>query len=440
MIQNRHQLARTAAHELALDCIAAGIDATRPDHAIADSLDREGNTLTIADSTLDLDAYSDVVVVGGGKAGAQMARATEDLLSDRIGDGVIVTNDPAETDQVSVVEGSHPTPNADGQAGAEKVLDVAEAATADQLVICLVSGGGSALLPAPAEGVDLADLQSVTNDLLESGASIGEINAVRKHLSAIKGGQLAKVATPATVIGLVVSDVVGNDLSVIASGPITPDESTYRDARDTLDRYDIAPPKAVSDRLNRGLAGEIAETPGPEHSAFDRTHIHVLADGMTALDAAASVVEDSAYTPVILSTQVEGEARESAMTHAAIANEARATGNPADPPVVFLSGGETTVTVRGDGSGGPNQEFALGGALSLDGGIVLGSVDTDGSDGATEAAGGLVTRTAVDDPDRARDALADNDAYTYLRDRDALVLTGPTGTNVNDLRVVVVPQ
>lgn len=440
MIRNRERLARTAAHDLALDCIAAGIDATRPERAIANSLDRQDSTLRIADSTLDLDAYSEVVVGGGGKAGAQMARAVEQMLGDRLGDGVVVTNDPAPTEQVRVVEGSHPTPDESGRDGAREVLSLAESATADQLVLCVISGGGSVLLPPPAGDVDLAALQSVTDALLESGATIDEINAVRKHLSAIKGGQLAKAAAPATVIGLVVSDVVGNDLSVIASGPITPDQSTYRDARDTLDRYDITPPEAVSARLDRGLAGEIPETPGPEHSAFDRVHVHILADSMTTLEAAASTVEESEYTPVILSTQVEGEARESAMTHAAIANEARATGNPVDPPVVFLSGGETTVTVRGDGSGGPNQEFALGGALSLADDVVLGSVDTDGSDGATDAAGALVDATVVDDADRARDALTDNDAYTYLGERDALVQTGPTGTNVNDLRVLVVPD
>lgn len=440
MIQNRDHLARTDAHELALACIGAGIEAARPDRAIAESLDRQDNTLTVSGSTFDLDDYAEVVVVGGGKASAQMALAVEAQLGDLVSTGVVVTNDPQQTESVRVVEGSHPTPDADGQAGAERILALAAEATADQLIICLISGGGSALLPAPAAGIELADLQSVTDDLLESGASIDEINAVRKHLSGIKGGQLARAAAPATVLGLVVSDVVGNDLSVIASGPITPDESTYQDAYDTLRRYGIVAPAAVSERLERGLAGDLPETPGPRHAAFDHVHVHILADSMTALDAAATVVDDTEYTPVILSTQVEGEARESARTHVAIANEASETGNPVDPPAVFLSGGETTVTVRGDGVGGPNQEFALSGALLLADGLVLGSVDTDGSDGATDAAGSLVDRGVVDDPGAARDALADNDAYSYLDDRNGLVLTGPTGTNVNDLRVMVVPE
>jgi hydroxypyruvate reductase len=281
----------------------------------------------------------------------------------------------------------------------------------------------------------------LTGELLASGATIGEINAVRKHLSALKGGRLATTAAPATVLGLLVSDVVGNDLGTIASGPIVPDESTYDDARAVLDRYAIDPAPAIRTHLDGGAAGERAETPGRGHPTFERTRIHVLADGFTALEAARSTAEDRGYTSVILSSRVEGEAREAAKTHAAIAEEARATGNPADPPVVFLSGGETTVTMRGEGRGGPNQEFVLSGALTIGSAdIVLASVDTDGSDGASDAAGAIADRETGGTGGQARSALAENDAYSYLVGRNAVIETGPTGTNVNDLRVLVVNE
>ena len=439
MIHNRDRLARTAAHEVALECIEAGIEAARPARAMRAALERNGSELRIEDTTLDLDAYDEIAVLGGGKAAAGMARVVEESLGDRLDEGVVVTNDPAETERIRVVEGSHPTPDEAGMEGAREELALAERASEDTLVLCVLSGGGSALLPAPVEGVGLGELQSLTEALLASGATIEEINAVRKHLSALKGGRLATTAAPATVVGLLVSDVVGNDLGTIASGPIVPDESTHGDALTVLERYAIDPAPAIRTHLDSGAAGEQPETPDGEHPAFGRTRVHVLADGFTALEAARSTADDRGYTPVILSSRVEGEAREAAKTHAAIAEEARATGNPADSPVVFLSGGETTVTMRGDGRGGSNQEFVLSGTLTIDSdGIVLASVDTDGSDGASDAAGAIADRVTLDTDERAREALADNDAYSYLADRGAVIETGPTGTNVNDLRVLVV--
>ncbi|PSP76764.1 glycerate kinase [Halobacteriales archaeon QS_3_64_16] len=439
MIHDRDRLSRTAAHEAALACIEAGIEAARPARAMRAALDRSGSELRIDDTTLDLDAYTEIVVLGGGKAAAGMARAVEEVLGDRLDEGVVVTNDPAETERVQVIEGSHPTPDEGGMEGAQDVLALAERATEETLVLCPLSGGGSALLPAPVEGVGLGELQSLTEALLASGARIEEINAVRKHLSVLKGGRLATAAAPATVIGLLVSDVVGNDLGTIASGPIVPDESTYDDALTVLERYAIDPAPAIREHLDGGAAGEEPETPGKSHPAFERTWIHVLADGFTALEAARSTAEERGYTPVILSSRVEGEAREAAKTHAAVAEEARATGNPAAPPVVFLSGGETTVEMCGDGLGGPNQEFVLSGALTIDSErIVLASVDTDGSDGASDAAGAIADRETTDADGQARTALAENDAYSYLAGRNAVIGTGPTGTNVNDLRVLVV--
>lgn len=440
MIRNRDQLEKGATHQLALDCIQAGIAAAQPDNAIKQALERSGSELRIQDSTLHLDAYSEIVIIGGGKAAAQMARVAEEVLGDHLTEGVVVTNDPVETNRVRVIEGSHPTPDEAGMEGAQEVLSLAEGATEETLVLCLLSGGGSALLPAPADGISLSEMQSLTDDLLASGATIHEINTVRKHLSDIKGGRLATATAPATVVGLVFSDVVGNDLSVIASGPIAPDRSTYDEAWAVLDRYEITPSSAIQRRLDRGVAGEISETPGTDHSAFHRVQTHILADGSSALTAARSVVETSEYTPVILSSRMEGEAREIAKAHVAIAEESRATGEPVEPPVVFLSGGETTVTLRGGGTGGPNQEFVLGGILTASSDrLVLASVDTDGSDGATDAAGALADRTVLHSTDRAQATLEANDAYTYLRDNSALIETGPTGTNVNDLRVIVVP-
>lgn len=439
MIQNRTQLSTTAAHDVALDCIEAGIAAAQPDRALGSALDRSGDELTIDGSVVNLDEYTEVLVVGGGKAAAQMARVLETVLGEHLTEGVVVTNDPRETEWITVVKGAHPSPDEAGQDGAQRVLSCAERATEDTLVLCPISGGGSALLPAPVDGVSLAELQSLTEALLSSGATIHEINTVRKHLSAIKGGRLAKAASPATVISLVLSDVVGNDYGVIASGPTVPDESTYADALAVLERYDITPAAAIRTHLERGAAGDRPETPDTADPAFERTSIHVLADGFTALAAARSAAEERGYTPVILSSRVEGEAREAAKTHAAIGEETLTTGNPVEPPVVYLSGGETTVTMHGDGVGGPNQEFVLSGIMTAESdSIVVGSVDTDGKDGASTVAGALASRAILDDRERARTALAENDAGSYFMEREAVVETGPTGTNVNDLRVVVV--
>ncbi|MFC7044979.1 glycerate kinase [Halobacteriaceae archaeon GCM10025711] len=435
---DRTGLADTAAHELALDCVEAGIRAARPDRVVTEAVSLDDGVLEIDGRAYDLAGYDEVVVLGGGKAAAHVAAALETVLGDRIAGGVVVTDDPVATDRVEVLPGDHPVPSERGVESTRRVLDRAAAADEDTLVLAVITGGGSALLAAPADGVSLADLQATTDALLESGATIHEVNAVRKHLSAVKGGHLVRAAAPATVAMVVFSDVVGNDLDVIASGPTVPDTSTFADALDVVDRYDLAMPDAVRDRLEQGARGVVPETPPAGDSAFDRVTSHVLADGFTALDAARTVADERGFETLLLSSRVRGEAREAATTHVAVAEECLATGNPVTPPAVVLSGGETTVTVRGDGEGGPNQEFALSAAIDLPDGVVLASVDTDGVDGTTDAAGALVDGTTVDDVGAARDALAANDAYPYLAARNALVRTGQTGTNVNDLRVVVV--
>ncbi|ELY93457.1 hydroxypyruvate reductase [Natrialba hulunbeirensis JCM 10989] len=462
----------TTAHEVALECLLAGIEAARPGERIAETCTVSNGELTVADVTggkrvttsYDLSQYERITVVGGGKAAAQLVYALEAefegsaVVEDRLTTGVVVTDNPVESDIVAVREGTHPIPSKTGVQHTTQVLEAAAAAGSDELLLVVLSGGASALLAAPAASLSLSDVQQVTADLLASGATIGEINAIRKHCSAIKGGQLAREAAPATVVTLAISDVVGDDPSVIGSGPTVADPTTYDDAIGVLERYEIDAPDAVVAHLERGRVGDVPETPVPDSDGdlFERTSTHVIGNGRVALEAARDAARERGYTPLVLSARVRGEAREAARTHVAIAEECRHTGEPCSPPTVLLSGGETTVTLcENPGRGGPNQEFALASALALESdGIVVGSVDTDGIDGTTDIAGALVDATTVgtsafeadgeSEQNRgqtradAHDALARNDACAVLEDADALVRTGPTGTNVNDLRVLVV--
>ena len=428
--------------ETAVDCLAAGVAAAHPRRVVADRVAVDGDDLVVDETHYDLAGVDEVLVLGGGKAGTGVTEALLDVLGDRITGGAVVTTDPATTTgPVERFEGSHPVPDEGGVAGAQRVAELAEGAGERTLVLAVITGGGSALLPAPAGEVSLADLQATTDALLASGAAIDELNAVRKHLSTLKGGGLASLAAPAEVVTLAFSDVVGNDLSVIASGPTVADDTTYGDALDVLDRYDVDVPGTVRDRLERGAAGEIPETPASGDPIFDAVSCHVLADTFTALAAARDVAADRGYDTMLPSSRIRGEARAAATSHVAVAEEALATGNPIDPPAVVLSGGECTVTIRGDGGrGGPNQEFALAAALDLPEGVTLAAVDSDGIDGASDDAGALVDADTVIDRRAARDALDGNDAGTYLAERDALLRSGPTGTNVNDLRAVVIGE
>lgn len=441
MIRNEDELASTPGHRHALDAIEAGIAAAQPQVVVDTHLQFDGVQLTVGGDTYSLDSFDNLLVLGGGKAAGHAAAALEAKLGDRIDGGVVVTDTPADTDTIEIIEGTHPLPSETNVDGTRRLLDLAGRAARDDLVLMVVTGGGSALLCAPTDGVSLAEYRAVTSDLLESGAAIDEINAVRKHISQIKGGQLARQLSPATAVGIVFSDVVGNRMDVIASGPTAPDPTTYTDAIDVLDRYDVDVPDAIETLLASGAAGNRQETPGDGDDVFEHVTNYVLADNRTALDAAASVCEEYGYTSVVLSSRIEGEAREVGTVLSGIALECLESGEPFSPPVALLSGGETTVTVRGDGTGGPNQEFAVSAGIEIgadETGVVIASVDTDGVDGPTDAAGGIVDRTTVDDPGRAEAALDTNDAYEYLSERDAIVRTGPTGTNVNDLRVILV--
>ena len=466
-IEDRDRLARTPARETALTCIEAAIEAAHPKRVLREGATLDGETLSVGGDTYDLEGFESVLVVGGGKAAEGVAVVLNELLGERVSGAVVVpggANDDAdierggesrnetagttragEAGRIAVLAGDHPVPSERSVASTERVLELAEAADERTLVLAVVTGGASALLAAPAEGISLADLQAVTEDLLASGATIDDINAVRKHCSAIKGGLLARRAAPATVIGLLFSDVVGDPHGTIGSGPTAPDGTTFTDAMGVCDRYGIDAP-AVRDRLERGVDGEIEETPGPGVGEFERVSNRVLANAHTALDAAGAAADDRGYRTRLLASTLRGEARELGKVHAAVAEECLATGEPASPPAVVLSGGEATVTVDGDGEGGPNLECALGAAIEfvgngeVDDRVALCSVDTDGHDGATDAAGALVHGETLPPENReeARDALSENDALPVLDAHDALVTTGETGTNVNDLRVLVI--
>ncbi|WP_435064196.1 glycerate kinase type-2 family protein [Halobaculum sp. EA56] len=447
----------------ALACLRAGVAAALPETVVAEGVALDGDVLRVGDGRYDLREYDEVLVVGGGKATEGVAAALESLLGDRIDAGAVVTPESTgKTDadgdgngsggdrRVERIRGGHPVPTAGSVAGGDRVLELAERADGNTLVLAAITGGGSALLSAPADGVDLDDLRTTTDALLEAGADIGEINAVRKHLSRVKGGGLARAAAPARVVGIVLSDVVGDDLGVIASGPTAPDDTTFGDALGVLDRYGLgdAVPAAVHDRLEHGASGEVPETPASDADAFARVDNRVLADGLTAVRAAADAATERGYGTLVLSSRLRGEAADCGVTHAAVAEEVVASGHPVEPPAVVLSGGETTVTVAGAGDGGPNLECALAAAVEFAAPrsplagreCALLAADTDGLDGSTAYAGAVVTPDTVTDAGAARGTLADNDALGFLEGTGALVRTGPTGTNVNDLRVLVVEE
>ena len=397
----------------------------------------------------DLAAFRRVWVVGAGKAGAPMAQALEEVLGDRIDGGLVVvkTGHGGRTQHVEITEASHPMPDAAGIAAGQRILALAERAAAGDLVLAVLSGGGSALLEAPAPGITLADLQALTAILLACGATINEINCLRKHCSALKGGQLARAVHPATLVTLVLSDVVGSPLDVIASGPTVPDQSTWVDAWAVVTRYDLADrlPVAIVTRLRAGLDGTIADTPKPGEAVFERTQTVVVGDNRIAALAACVKAQELGYHALLLTTFVEGEARDTARFAVSLAKEVCSSSHPVPAPACLVLGGETTVTLGADpGRGGRNQELALAAALALDGveRITVVALATDGSDGPTDSAGaivdgGTVARGALRGWD-AVDSLRRHDAYPFLRATGDLLVSGPTQTNVNDLIIALV--
>lgn len=428
----------------------SGLNAVAPKTAIKRCCNRQDNMLTIGERAYDLKAYKHVYLVGAGKATAAMAAAMESLLGDKLTAGAITVKygHTAQLNTVASVEAGHPIPDQSGETGSAAILEMAKNAGPNDLCICLISGGASALMPCTVPGVTLADKQATTQILLACGATIHEMNTLRKHLSFIKGGRLALAAAPATVVSLILSDVVGDDLDVIGSGPTVPDNSTFDDCMVIVTKYDIAKrlPESVWDYLQHGVQGRVPESPKPDDPIFANTHNIIIGSNISALLAAQKEAQKRNYQTLILSSTIEGETEDVANLHAAIAKEVVQSGHPLPPPACILSGGETTVTMKGKGLGGRNQHFSLCAASTIAGQhpVVLLSGGTDGNDGPTEAAGALVDNTTADRAAaqelRIDEFIANNDAYHFFAQLDDLLITGPTNTNVMDLRIILIPE
>ena len=435
------------AREDARRILAAAVAAADARAAVLRALKLDGDALVVAgEERIPLPTIDRVWLIGAGKAAGGMALAAREVLGDRIAGGTITTKDghAADVPGLEVWEAAHPVPDARGLAGAADALACARRAGAGDLVLCLLSGGASALWPSPPAGVTLTDLGALTGRLLSAGATIRELNTVRKHLSRIGGGWLARTAHPARVVTLAVSDVVGSALDVIASGPTVPDPTTFEDALDVIERYEVTGAPAALAYLRAGADGRQPETPKSGDPAFERATAYVIAANADALRGAAVEAERVGWRAEIVADDLEGEARDVAGQIVTYALERQRALHDGDAPLALLLGGETTVTVRGSGTGGRNQELALAVAIELEGreGIVAASVGTDGTDGPTDAAGGMVDgetvwRGAARGMD-ARGSLARNDAHPFLRATGDLLVTGPTGTNVCDVVLILI--
>lgn len=428
--------------------LRAGLDAVDPEAAVRNCARREGSTLLVGDREYALDRYERILLIGAGKGTAPMAKALEEILGDRLTSGWIIVKYGygMPLGKTHTVEAGHPIPDEAGLEATESLLHTIGECGEEDLIICAFSGGGSALLPAPCPPLSLDEKQRTTRLLLESGATIDEINAIRKHLSRSKGGWLAKTAYPATLVSLLLSDVIGDRLDVIASGPTVPDETTFEDCISIVRKYQLAEklPKEVMTLFQQGAAGLIPETPKVGDQAFSKVQNLIVGNNRNALLAAQEQAISLGYNTMILSSQIEGEAREVAQVFAAIGKEISQSGLPIAPPACVLAGGEPTVTIRGEGKGGRNQELALACAISLDGwdGIALLSAGTDGTDGPTDAAGAMVSGLTCQ---AARNAgldpyayLVANDSYSFFESLGDLIKTGPTRTNVMDMICMLV--
>ncbi len=431
-----------------LAILQAAIAAVEPGPLVGGTLSLRGSELLAGDHRLPLSGASRIVMAGAGKATPAMAAAAEAVLGPRLTAGSINTKygHRRELKTVHTVECGHPLPDAAGIAGTGRMLRLVDRLGPDDVLLCLFSGGGSALMPAPADGISLEEKVATTDALLRCGATIDELNAVRKHLSEVKGGQLARRAAPARVLSLMISDVIGDPLHTIASGPTCADPTTFEDCLRLIDRYRLRQelPESVLARFERGGGGHLPETPGAADPSVQSALNLVIGNNALAVSAAREEALRRGYHAFVLSTRIAGETRQVAGVHAAIAAEIALSGQPVPAPACVISGGETTVTLRGHGKGGRNQEFALAAALDLEGaeGITVMSAGTDGTDGPTDAAGAIADGTTV-----ARAAAAGlpaaghlerNDSHPLFEALDDLIVTGPTGTNVMDLRLILV--
>lgn len=428
--------------------IESAISAADPQKAIKEIVHLQKNRLTIEKNIYNLDLYENIYVIGAGKAASYMALTMEGILGNRIARGIIVTKygHKKNLSRIEVIEAGHPIPDENGVKAVGKIIELLKGIKRGDLIIILLSGGASSLLPAPNENISLNDKKIVTGLLLKSGAAIDEINAVRKHISKIKGGQLASLIYPAEAVCLILSDVIGDRLDVIASGPTVPDNSTFKDAVDILKKYSIwnTTPRPVMNYLLKGLKGEITETPKPANPAFRRINNIIIGNNKSAVSAAEKKAKELGYHTMVLSTFVEGEAREIGKLFGAIAKEIAEFERPLKRKACIIAGGETTVTVKGKGKGGRAQEFALSAALMINGlkDAAIVGVGTDGTDGPTDAAGAIADGTTVK---RANEKgldvkmyLENNDSYSLFKKLNDLIITGPTNTNVNDLYMAFV--
>ena len=426
----------------------AGLAAVDPERCVRRHLRLDGGVLSAGEAAHDLKTAGRLYVIGFGKASAAMARSAEEILGERIYGGLIITKygHGLPTARCRVMEAGHPVPDENGLRATAALLDLVAAAGPDDRILCMISGGGSALTPAPAPGIRLADKQETTRLLLACGADIHEINALRKHLSRIKGGQLCRRTGGARMLSLILSDVVGDDLDVIASGATAPDPTTFGDCREILSRHGLLErlPGPVRRHLAAGCDGRVDETPKPGSPLFERVENRIVGGISDALAAAEVEAARLGFKPLVLTSSIQGEAREVARVLCAVAREVRRSGRPAPAPVCLLSGGETTVTLRGTGTGGRNMELALSAAIELSGlpGVLLLSAGTDGTDGPTDAAGAFADGTTVLRAAAlnlsARRHLSSNDSYSFFQPLGDLLVTGPTRTNVMDLQVVLI--
>ncbi len=437
--------------------LEAALQAADPATAVQRFLQRQGERLYVADRTYDLSTFRRVLLLGVGKASVAMARAAAKILGDRLSAGLVIVKEGYESpawgdleeaaleEKVAILTAAHPIPDRRGLQAAQRLSQVLQSAADEDLLVCLLSGGGSALLTLPLEGLSLEDLQALTALLLASGATIHEINCVRKHLERLKGGRLAQLAARAHLVSLILSDVVGDPLEVIASGPTTPDPTTFDDAWAVLERYGLLEqaPRRVIQVLKSGRSGKIPETPKPGEAFFERVQNVIVANNYLAAQAALRQAQVEGFHSLLLTTFLQGEARQAGRFLAAVARQITTYGQPLPRPACLVAGGETTVTLQGDGRGGRNQELALAAVQDLEGlpDIALVTLATDGGDGPTEAAGAAVSGETMA---RARamglhpqNFLKRNDSYHFFKHLGDLLITGPTGTNVNDLALVL---
>jgi glycerate-2-kinase len=454
-IKNKEQLVRNGetplnqnARALALKSLESALKAVDPRQIIKSKLSLKNSTLHVNGYSFDMKKFKNVYVIGGGKASGSMAEALEQVLGKYIKSGFV--NVPSgskhKTDIIELHEASHPIPDEAGVKGTRRMLEIAEQAKEDDLIVCLISGGGSSLMPLPRGEISIADKREITNDLLKCGATINEINTVRKHISDFKGGWLAKKAYPATILNLILSDVVGDPLDFIASGPTVPDSTSFGDAVKVLEKYGLwnNAPASIRKVLSDGKKGIIPETPKAGDEAFKKVFNVVVGNNRLASLIAQEHLKSEGLNTLLLTATLEGEARHVGIMLASIAREISTSGNPVPKPAGIIAGGETTVTVTGKGLGGRNQEIALAATRNLKGtnGVVVASLSTDGVDGPTDAAGAVVDGKTLDRAAEMRltpeKYLAENDSYHFFSKLGDLIFTGPTGTNVNDISVIVV--